>query len=137
MECRDREQSPSTADEELLQVEPGDVLDHAGTGAEAQALGEYRRHAEQQRAGFGPSRGEWSEFVSGKEAQDKALGCDLHAVYTEHPIQDRTDTEMLEIADQAFEVLGPVEGRLAEGYDAIGRMVEPEAILEAIEQRVG
>ncbi len=28
--------------------------------------------------------------------------------------------------------LGPVEGRLAEGYDAIGRMVEPEAMLEHV-----
>jgi phosphopantothenoylcysteine synthetase/decarboxylase len=27
-------------------------------------------------------------------------------------------------------VLGPVEGHLAEGYDAIGRMVEPDAILD-------
>jgi hypothetical protein len=45
------------------------------------------------------------EFVSGEEAQDKALGCDLNAVYTEHPIQDRTDDEMLEIADAAFEGL--------------------------------
>ena len=26
---------------------------------------------------------------------------------------------------------GPIEGHLAEGYDAIGRMVEPEAMLEA------
>ena len=45
------------------------------------------------------------EFESGKEAQDKALGCDLNAVYTEHPIQDRTDDEMLAIADAAFEKL--------------------------------
>ncbi len=45
------------------------------------------------------------EFESGKEAQDKALGCDLKAVYTEHPIQDRTDEEMLAIADAAFEGL--------------------------------
>ena len=45
------------------------------------------------------------EFESGKEAQDKALGCDLKAVYTEHPIQDRTDEEMLAIADAAFEKL--------------------------------
>ena len=45
------------------------------------------------------------EFISGKEAQDKALGCDLKAVYTEHPIQDRTDDEMLAIADAAFEGL--------------------------------
>ena len=45
------------------------------------------------------------EFESGKEAQDKALGCDLNAVYTEHPIQDRTDEEMLAIADAVFEKL--------------------------------
>ncbi|MCA8943876.1 MAG: hypothetical protein KDB80_15035 [Planctomycetes bacterium] len=31
-----------------------------------------------------------------------------------------------------FEILGPVEGHLAEGYDAIGRMVEPDAILAGI-----
>ena len=47
------------------------------------------------------------EFESGKEAQDKALGCDLNAVYTEHPIQDRTDDEMLAIADAALdEIVG-------------------------------
>ena len=45
------------------------------------------------------------EFETGKEAQDKALGCDLNAVYTEHPIQDRTDEEMLAIADVAFDGL--------------------------------
>ncbi len=45
------------------------------------------------------------EFESGKVAQGKALGCDLNAVYTEHPIQDRTDEEMLAIADAAFEKL--------------------------------
>jgi hypothetical protein len=45
------------------------------------------------------------EFESGKDVQDKALGCDLNAVYTEHPIQDRTDEEMLAIADEAFEGL--------------------------------
>lgn len=33
---------------------------------------------------------------------------------------------------RGFEVLGPVEGHLAEGYNAIGRMVEPEAMLAAI-----
>ncbi|MBI5852021.1 MAG: hypothetical protein HZB39_13495 [Planctomycetes bacterium] len=31
-----------------------------------------------------------------------------------------------------FLVLGPVEGRLAEGYAAIGRMVEPETIADCI-----
>lgn len=33
-----------------------------------------------------------------------------------------------------FEFLGPVEGHLAEGYDAIGRMVEPEAMLARLLQ---
>ena len=43
------------------------------------------------------------EFVSGAEAQAKALGYEPAAVYTEHPIQDRTDSEMREISDSAFE----------------------------------
>lgn len=34
-------------------------------------------------------------------------------------------------------VLGPVEGHLAEGYDAIGRMVEPDAILARALQLLG
>lgn len=36
------------------------------------------------------------------------------------------------LRQQGFAMLGPVVGHLAEGYDAIGRMVEPEAILEAL-----
>ena len=43
------------------------------------------------------------EFVDGAKAQAKALGADPAAVYVEHPIQDRTDEEMLEIADRAFD----------------------------------
>lgn len=31
---------------------------------------------------------------------------------------------------RGVELLGPVEGHLAEGYDAIGRLVEPEVMLE-------
>ena len=46
------------------------------------------------------------EFESGKEAQDEGLGCDLNAVYTEHPIQDRTDEEAVAIADAAFKKAG-------------------------------
>ncbi len=45
------------------------------------------------------------EFVDGAAAQAKALGADLAAVYTEHPIQDRTDTEMLAIADRAYDAV--------------------------------
>ena len=43
------------------------------------------------------------EFVDGAEAQARALGADVPAVYTEHPIQDRTDAEMVAIADAVFE----------------------------------
>jgi hypothetical protein len=43
------------------------------------------------------------EFSDGAEVQARALGADPAAVYVEHPIQDRTDDEMLVIADEAFE----------------------------------
>ena len=42
------------------------------------------------------------EFVSGANAQAQALGAEAAGVYVEHPIQDRTDTEMIEIADRAI-----------------------------------
>jgi hypothetical protein len=41
------------------------------------------------------------EFVDGAEAQAKALGAEPSAVYVAHPIQDRTDDEMRELADGA------------------------------------
>ena len=43
------------------------------------------------------------EFADGAQVQARALGADPAALYVQHPIQDRTDDEMLEIADQAFE----------------------------------
>jgi hypothetical protein len=45
------------------------------------------------------------QFADGAEAQARALGFEPSAVYVRHPIQDRTDAEMLEIADQAFEAV--------------------------------
>ena len=42
-------------------------------------------------------------FTDGAEAQARALGADPAAVYVEHPIQDRTDAEMLALADAAFD----------------------------------
>jgi hypothetical protein len=45
------------------------------------------------------------EFIDGAEAQAKALGFEHSAIYVEHPIQDRTDAEMLVIAEQAFEAV--------------------------------
>jgi hypothetical protein len=44
-----------------------------------------------------------TEFVDAADAQAKALGADPAAVYVQHPIQDRTDGEMQEIADRAID----------------------------------
>jgi hypothetical protein len=44
-------------------------------------------------------------FTDGAESQARSLGADPAAVYVEHPIQDRTDAEMVAIADGAFEKL--------------------------------
>jgi len=43
------------------------------------------------------------EFEDGAAAQAKALGADPAAVYVPHPIQDRTDAEMVAIAEQAID----------------------------------
>ena len=43
------------------------------------------------------------EFIDGAAAQARALGAEPAAVYVEHPIQDRTDEEMVAIADAAFD----------------------------------
>jgi hypothetical protein len=43
------------------------------------------------------------EFVSAADAQAESLGFDATPVYTEHPIQDRTDDEMVAIADKVVE----------------------------------
>ena len=45
------------------------------------------------------------EFTDGADAQARALGAEAAAVYTEHPIQDRTDEEMVAIADRAYDAL--------------------------------
>jgi hypothetical protein len=41
------------------------------------------------------------EFTDAAAHQARALGADPAAVYVEHPIQDRTDAEMIAIADGA------------------------------------
>jgi len=43
------------------------------------------------------------EFVDGAQTQAHALGAEPAAVFVAHPIQDRSDDEMLQIADAAFE----------------------------------
>jgi hypothetical protein len=52
-----------------------------------------------------------TEFVDGAERQAKALGFDPAAVYVAHPVQDRTDDEMQEMAERAFaELVRSLEG---------------------------
>ena len=43
------------------------------------------------------------QFIDCADAQAKSLGTTPSAVYVEHPIQDRTDDEMLVIADKAVD----------------------------------
>jgi hypothetical protein len=44
-----------------------------------------------------------SEFVDAAEAQATALGFDPARVFVPHPIQDRTDEEMVAIAEAAVD----------------------------------
>ena len=44
-------------------------------------------------------------FTTGVAAQSEALGFKAATVLTSHPIQDRTDDEMIAIADAAFDDL--------------------------------
>ncbi len=46
-----------------------------------------------------------SEFEDAAEIQGKAFGFTPTAVYVRHPIQDRTDAEMVEIADDSVEAI--------------------------------
>jgi hypothetical protein len=53
-----------------------------------------------------------TEFVDAAEAQSSSLGFPAAAVFVPHPIQDRTDAEMRDLADKAFDeiVAGLVAG---------------------------
>ena len=46
-----------------------------------------------------------TQFIDGADVQAKALGAEPAAVYVEHPIQDRTDEEMVVIADEAADAV--------------------------------
>ena len=46
-----------------------------------------------------------TEFVDAASAQARATGVEPVAVFVEHPIQDRTDAEMLAIADAVVDDL--------------------------------
>ena len=43
------------------------------------------------------------EFIDGADAQAKSLGFAHSPVYVEHPIQDRSDDEMVSIAEKAID----------------------------------
>jgi hypothetical protein len=44
-----------------------------------------------------------SEFFDAAKAQGRALGFDAAAVFVPHPIQDRTDDELVALADAALD----------------------------------
>ena len=44
-----------------------------------------------------------SEFTDAAATQSKALGFDAAAVFVAHPIQDRTDDELVALADAALD----------------------------------
>ena len=52
-----------------------------------------------------------SEFVDAADAQARALGADPARVFVAHPIQDRTDDELRDLADDAvLAVVAAVSG---------------------------
>lgn len=52
-----------------------------------------------------------TEFVTAADTQADALGFDAARVFVPHPIQDRTDEELVALADEAFEeILSRVTG---------------------------
>ena len=46
-----------------------------------------------------------AEFVDAAEHQARSLGFPAARVFTPHPIQDRTDAEMRDLADAAFDAV--------------------------------
>jgi len=42
------------------------------------------------------------QFMDGAEGQAKAIGAKLAGVFVRHPIQDRSDDEMVAVAEDAF-----------------------------------
>lgn len=57
-----------------------------------------------------------NQFVDAAAAQSATLGCSAAArVFTPHPVQDRTDAELIAYADDAFNQL--VAALVAEPFD--------------------
>ncbi len=43
-----------------------------------------------------------TEFIDAAETQARALGFDPARVFVQHPIQDRTEAEIRQLADEAY-----------------------------------
>lgn len=55
-----------------------------------------------------------TEFVPAAAAQSKSLGFDAAMVFVAHPIQDRSDAELRELAETAFQrILQEIGGQPA------------------------
>ncbi len=53
-----------------------------------------------------------TEFIDAAEAQSKALGFDPARVFVPHPIQDRTEAEIRQLADEAYpRIVGMIAGQ--------------------------
>jgi hypothetical protein len=46
-----------------------------------------------------------TEFIAGAAAQAKSLGTDPALVFIPHPVQDRTDAELRQLADDHFDAI--------------------------------
>ena len=46
-----------------------------------------------------------TEFIDAAGAQARALGVDVRRVFVNHPIQDRTDDEVVALVDAAFDAI--------------------------------
>jgi hypothetical protein len=46
-----------------------------------------------------------TEFIEGANAQAKSLGTDPALVFVPHPVQDRTDDELKQLADEHFDAI--------------------------------
>jgi hypothetical protein len=56
-----------------------------------------------------------TEFVPAAAAQSKSLGFDAAMVFVAHPIQDRSDAELRELAESALErILHAIGGSTAQ-----------------------
>lgn len=58
----------------------------------------------------------------------------MEAAMWEHPA---TQSNAATLTSRGVRIIGPVRGRLASGHEDSGRMLEPEAIIAAIEETLG